>query len=44
MVTGKKRWLIGGIIMGPLLLPMFIIFKTVQPRKITGFDSCYLRT
>jgi hypothetical protein len=30
--------------MGPMLLLMFIISKTVQLRKITGFDSCYLRT
>ncbi|MFT7260998.1 MAG: hypothetical protein ACI9MS_002870 [Glaciecola sp.] len=40
----KKRWLIGGMIMGPMLLPMFIISKTVQLRKITGYDSCYLCT
>ncbi|WP_411695411.1 hypothetical protein [Glaciecola sp.] len=40
---GKKRWLVGGMIMGPMLLPMFNISKTVQRRKATGFDSCYLR-
>ncbi|MFT5713099.1 MAG: hypothetical protein ACI9DQ_001510 [Glaciecola sp.] len=38
----KKRWLVGGMIMGPMLLPMFIISKTVQLRKTTGYDSCYL--
>lgn len=41
---GKKRWLIGGMIMGPMLLPMFMISKTVQLRKVIGYDSCYLRT
>jgi hypothetical protein len=40
---GKKRWLVGGMIMGPMLLPMFVISKAVQMRKTTGFDSCYLR-
>jgi hypothetical protein len=40
---GKKRWLVGGIIMGPMLLPMFNISKTLQMRKVTGFNSCYLR-
>jgi hypothetical protein len=40
---GKKRWLVGGMIMGPMLLPMFTISKTLQLRKTTGFNSCYLR-
>jgi len=40
---GKKRWLVGGMIMGPMLLPMFTISKRVQLRKTVGFDSCYLR-
>lgn len=40
---GKKRWLAGGILMGPMLLPMFNISKTVQRRKSAGFDSCLFR-
>lgn len=40
---GKKRWLVGGMIMGPMLLPMFNISKTVQRRKAAGFNNCYLR-
>ena len=40
---GKKRWLLGGMIMGPMLLPMFAISKRVQLRKTIGFNSCYLR-
>jgi len=39
---GKKRWLVGGMIMGPMLLPMFTISKKVQLRKTVGFNSCYL--
>lgn len=41
---GKKRWLVGGILMGPMLLPMFKISRTVQHRKHVGFDVCYLNS
>jgi hypothetical protein len=41
---GKKRWFVGGIIMGPMLFPMFNISKTVHLRKSSGFHNCYLRS
>ena len=40
---GRKRWLVGGMLMGPMLLPMFTISKQVQRRNVSGFNSCYLR-
>jgi hypothetical protein len=40
---GKKRWMVGGMLMGPMLLPMFRISKTVHYRKQTGYDMCYLK-
>ncbi|MBF7073263.1 hypothetical protein ISG33_07630 [Glaciecola sp. MH2013] len=41
---GKKRWLVGGMLMGPMLIPMFSISKKVHHRKTVGFNSCYLQS
>ncbi|GLR72032.1 hypothetical protein [Agaribacter marinus] len=37
----KRRWLFGGVVMGPLLLPMFQISKHMTVRKSVGFNSLY---
>jgi hypothetical protein len=34
---GKKHWLVGRMIMGPMLLPMFVISKAAQLRKKNRF-------
>lgn len=34
-----KRWAFGGLIIGPLLLPMFNISKHIAWRKAVGFGS-----
>ena len=38
----KKRWLLGGIVMGPFLLPMFQISKHMAMRKAMGFNSAFM--
>ncbi|MGQ8366801.1 hypothetical protein [Glaciecola sp. 1036] len=38
----KRKWLVGGIMLGPLLIPMFEISKHMTVRKAIGFNSKYL--
>lgn len=37
----KKRWLIGGLILGPLIFPMFTMAKQIALRKTIGFNNLY---
>lgn len=38
----RKRWLVAGLLLGPMLLPMFQISKHVAMRKAAGFDNQYI--
>lgn len=38
----KKRWVMAGIIFGPMILPMFQISKKLALRKAAGFNNSYL--
>lgn len=38
-----KRWALGGLLFGPLLLPLFNIKQHMALRKIRGFKGCFLR-
>ena len=37
-----KRWGIAGLVMGPLLLPLFSVKQHMALRKVRGFGSAYL--
>lgn len=37
-----KRWAVGGLIIGPLLLPMFNISKHIAWRKSVGYGNVTL--
>lgn len=38
-----KRWAFGGLIVGPVLLPLFNISKHIAWRKAVGFGNVTLR-
>jgi len=37
----KKRWVVAGIVFGPMILPMFQISKQIALRKASGFNNSY---
>lgn len=39
----KKRWVVAGMFLGPMMLPMFAISKQIALRKATGFNNIYFR-
>lgn len=39
----KKRWLMAGLIMGPMMLPMFQISKKMALRKASGFENSFFQ-
>ena len=39
----EKRWALAGVILGPLLFPMFTISRHVRMRRDTGFNNAVLR-
>ncbi|MFW8589220.1 hypothetical protein ACOI22_00265 [Glaciecola sp. 2405UD65-10] len=39
----KKRWVMAGILLGPMMLPMFHISKQVARRKSSGFNYALFR-
>lgn len=38
-----KYWAVGGLLIGPLLFPMFSIHRHIRLRKDCGFNNTYLR-
>lgn len=38
-----KQWAIVGLLMGPIVWPMFSIRRHVRMRKDCGFNNAYLR-
>ena len=38
----KKRWVMAGLILGPMILPMFQISKKMALRKAIGYENSYL--
>lgn len=37
----KKRWVMAGLVFGPMMLPMFQISKKMTLRKSIGFENSY---
>ena len=39
----RRVWLVVGLILGPVALPMFAIQSHIEWRKSVGFNNIYLR-
>jgi len=39
----KKRWLLAGVMFGPMVFPMFNINKQINMRRSIGFENLYLK-
>ncbi|MGB3727173.1 MAG: hypothetical protein WA981_15595 [Glaciecola sp.] len=39
----KKRWVMAGILFGPMMLPMFAMSKHLAWRRATGFNNVFFR-
>ncbi len=37
-----KRWAMIGLLMGPMVLPLFSIARHIQWRKAVGFNNLYI--
>jgi len=37
-----KTWAFGGLVLGPLLMPMFAISRHIQWRNAVGFNNLYI--
>ncbi|BCO22320.1 hypothetical protein LHL20_06710 [Alteromonas sp. McT4-15] len=37
-----KKWALGGLILGPILLPMFSISRHIHWRNAVGFNNLYI--
>ncbi|RDV25207.1 hypothetical protein DXV75_11400 [Alteromonas aestuariivivens] len=38
-----RNWALAGLLLGPLLFPMFTVSRHVAWRRSTGFNNLYLR-